>query len=226
MAGRILMDTKTVQRRAINGVLPSAVFARLCGPCFSQVAGGLTSREWMGQEGGIVNICDLSSQLSAGLLFSVTAEALADAVGHDVPLHRFQPAMKIAGLRCAAAIQAEQQTRHRFHRAAGENQHKSHGSVAAGDACKCREEDKEKARSRCNQGPEDASARLSDINPVTGNHELKLRGHHLLNIPGVGFGEAVDGGADLREVPIQMACRGSVQGVGQTLASQGYASAD
>ncbi len=127
----------------------------------------------------MMDIRDFASQLGAGLLFSVTAEALADAVGEDVLLHSFEPAMEIAGLRCVAAIQAEQQTRHRFHRAAGENQLKGRNSAAAGDACKRREEEKKKAHSRRDQGPEEASARLCDIDPVTGKHELKLRGRYF-----------------------------------------------
>ncbi len=215
-------DGQLIPRRTFNGGVPSAAFARLGGPCFTRVAGGFTSGEWIYQEGSIVDIGNLSSQLSAGLLFSVTAEALADAVGQDVPLHGFEPAVEIARLRCAAAIQAEQQTRHRLHGAAGENQHKGRNNAAAGDACKRCEEEKEKAHSRRDQSPEEASARLSSINPVTGNHELKLGGCYLLDVFGVGFGEAVDGGAHVREVSVQTASRG-VQGVGQTIASYAYA---
>ncbi len=150
----------------------------------------------------MMDIRDFASQLGAGLLFSVTAEALADAVGHDVPLHGFEPAVEIAGLRCAAAIQAEQQTRHRLHRAAGENQHKGYGSVAGGDATGRCEEEKQKAHSRRDQGPEEASACLCDIDPVTGKHELKLRGRYFLNVPGISFGEAVDRGVNMRKVPV------------------------
>ncbi len=152
------MDRKMVRRHAFNGGTPSVAFVRLSRPCFPRVSGGLTSGEWIRQKGSSVDVGDLSSQLGAGLLFSVTAETLANAVGHDVPLHGFEPALEIAGFRCAAAIQVEQQTCHRLHRAAGENQHKGRGSVAGGDATGRREEEKQKAHSRCEQGSEEASA--------------------------------------------------------------------
>jgi hypothetical protein len=217
------MDMKPIQQHVFSGI-PSAAFVRLCGPRFPRVAGGLTGDEWMGQEGRIVDVCDFASQLGAGLFSSVTAKALADAVGQDVPLHRVKPAVEIARLRCAAAIQAEQQTCHNLHGAARENQHKGHGSVAGGDACKRRENEEEKAHSRRDQSPEEASVHLSEVDPVTCHQELKLRGRHLLNVLGISFGESVERGANMREVLLHIDCRGSVQRAGDTFTSD--ASAD